>query len=159
MGIKRSSQEKVAKDCAARIMETVPLMMRFIRKDMRAQNTTYMSVPQFRTLAFVDRNPGGSLSDLAEHLGVTRATASATVERLVQEDLIQRQENPEERRRVSLTLTKTGKQRLQKSREATRTHIADYLGSLPEEQISLIEEGLTLLKNIFEPTELNPPPH
>ncbi len=42
-------------------MEAVPLVMRFIRADMRAINATDMSVPQFRTLAFLDRNPGASL--------------------------------------------------------------------------------------------------
>ncbi|MBW4444670.1 MAG: MarR family transcriptional regulator [Plectolyngbya sp. WJT66-NPBG17] len=158
MGSKRSSQNSVAKDCAARVMETIPLMMRFIRKDMREQNKTFMSVPQFRTLAFVDRHPGASLSDLAEHLGVTRATASTTVERLVQDELVLREENPEERRRVLLTLTKTGKQRLQKTRETTRNHIAEFLATLPEEQISQIEAGLFLLKEVFEPTEFTLPP-
>ncbi len=133
-------------------------MMRFIRKDMREQNKTFMSVPQFRTLAFVDRHPGASLSDLAEHLGVTRATASTTVERLVQDELVLREENPEERRRVLLTLTKTGKQRLQKTREITRNHIAEFLATLPEEQISQIEAGLSLLKEVFEPTEFTLPP-
>ena len=74
------STRKKSQQCAARVMEAVPLVMRFIRADMRAINATDMSVPQFRTLAFLDRNPGASLSELAEHLGVTRATASANTE-------------------------------------------------------------------------------
>ena len=164
MGIRRSitgktsKQESVSQACATRVMETVPLMMRFIRADMRAQNVPLMSVPQFRSLAFLDRNPGASLSDLAEHLGVTRPTASSTLERLVQAEFVQRQDCPEERRRVCLNLTKAGKERLETSRAITRSHIAEYLEDLTEEQILQIEEGLLLLKNVFEQTEISSRP-
>jgi DNA-binding MarR family transcriptional regulator len=134
-------------------MDTIPLVMRFIRADMRANSAASLSIPQLRSLAFLNRNPGASLSDLAEHLGVTCATASATTERLVQRNLVQRIDDPQERRRVLLSLTKDGKHHLKQSQDQTRTHIADLLTGLTEEQISHIEEGLALLKNVFEQTE------
>lgn len=151
MGARKTSRKKVSDNCAARVMETVPLVMRFIRADMRARGSyEELSVPQFRTLAFLDRNPGASLSELAEHLGVTRATASANTERLVQRQFIDRCDHPEERRRVVLKLTAAGKEHLQANREQTRKYIANLLGSLTEEEIIQIDEGLTLLKQIFE---------
>ncbi|WP_432812425.1 MarR family winged helix-turn-helix transcriptional regulator [Pantanalinema sp. GBBB05] len=138
-------------NCAARVMEAVPMIMRFIRADMRARGTyEELSVPQFRTLAFLDRNPGASLSELAEHLGVTRATASANTERLVQRQFIDRCDHPEERRRVVLKLTETGKEHLQTNRAQTRKYIANLLGSLTDDEINQIEQGMTLLKQVFE---------
>lgn len=161
MGAKKSARkaasESNSKKCAARVMETVPLVMRFIRADMRARKSTELSVPQFRTLAFLDRNPGASLSDLAEHLGVTLATASANTERLVQRNFVHRCDHPKERRRVVLRLTEAGKQHLEQSREKTRAYITDLLDGLTEEQISQIDEGLILLKQVFEQTLLEPP--
>ncbi|MCU0546112.1 MAG: MarR family transcriptional regulator [Oscillatoriaceae cyanobacterium Prado104] len=151
MGSKKSARKKASEQCAAKVMETVPLVMRFIRADMRARGSyEEMSVPQFRTLAFLDRNPGASVSELAEHLGVTRATASANTERLVQRSFVHRCDRPEERRRVALKLTEAGKQHLQQIRAQTRAYIADSLNSLTEEQIALIEEGLILLQQVFE---------
>ncbi|GAA6624057.1 MarR family winged helix-turn-helix transcriptional regulator [Scytonema sp. NUACC26] len=155
MGLKKTaqkttSQKTTSQECAAKVMETIPLVMRAIRADMRAQGSTTLSVPQFRTLAFLDRNPGASLSDLAEHLGVTRATASATVERLVQRAYVHRNDHPQERRRIVLKLTEAGNHHLQQAREQTRTHIADLLKHLSEKQILQIEEGLILLKEVFE---------
>lgn len=151
MRSRKSARQKSAKDCAATVMETVPLVMRFIRADMRARGSyEEMSVPQFRTLAFLDCNPGASLSELAEHLGVTRATASANTERLVQRNFVHRCDHPEERRRVVLKLTEAGKQHLQETRQQSRAYIADLLNSLTEEEVALIEEGLTLLKQVFE---------
>ncbi|MBW4690918.1 MAG: MarR family transcriptional regulator [Lyngbya sp. HA4199-MV5] len=132
-------------------METVPMVMRFIRADMRVRGTyEELTVPQFRTLAFLDRNPGASLSELALHLGVTRATASANTERLVQRQFVDRCDHPEERRRVVLKLTEAGLEHLQSNRAQTRKYITDLLGSLTDEQIVQIDESLTLLKQVFE---------
>lgn len=127
------------------------MVMRFIRADMRARGSyEELSVPQFRTLAFLDRNPGASLSELADHLGVTRSTASANTERLVQRQFVDRCDHPEERRRVVLNLTEAGKAHLQTNREQTREYITALLGTLSNEQVLQIETGLTLLKQVFE---------
>ncbi|MEH2394555.1 MAG: MarR family transcriptional regulator [Nostoc sp.] len=157
MTLDKPTQGTTSEECATRVMDTVPLMMRFIRADMRAHSAAFLSIPQLRSLAFINRNPGASLSDLAEHLGVTSATASATIERLVQRDFVQRIAHPQERRRVLLNLTEDGKHHLKQSQDQTRAHITDLLKGLTEEQISNIEEGLTLLKNVFEKTELKSP--
>ncbi|MEI1377858.1 MarR family transcriptional regulator [Nostoc sp. UHCC 0926] len=157
MTLDKPTQGTTSEECAARVMDTVPLMMRFIRADMRAHSAAFLSIPQLRSLAFINRNPGASLSDLAEHLGVTSATASATIERLVQRDFVQRIAHPQERRRVLLNLTEDGKHHLKQSQDQTRAHISDLLKGLTQEQISNIEEGLTLLKNVFEKTELKSP--
>ena len=70
---------------------------------------------------------------------------------------MQRIAHPQERRRVLLNLTEDRKHHLKQSQDQTRAHISDLLKGLTEEQISNIEEGLTLLKNVFEKTELKSP--
>jgi DNA-binding MarR family transcriptional regulator len=151
MGSRKPTRKKATEQCAAKVMETVPLVMRFIRADMRVRGSyEELSVPQFRSLAFLDKNPGASLSELADHLGVTRATASANTERLVQRNFVDRGNHPEERRRVVLKLTAAGKEHLEATRAQTRLYIADLLNSLTDEQITQIEAGLSLLKHVFE---------
>lgn len=145
-------------ECAARVMDTVPLVMRFIRSDMRAHSAAFLSIPQLRSLAFINRSPGASLCDLADHLGVTSATASATIERLVQRNMVERTHHPQERRRIVLNLTDEGKYHLQQSLDQTRAHIADLLKGMTAEELSHIEQGLALLKNVFEQTEFKSPP-
>ncbi|NMG11600.1 MarR family transcriptional regulator [Brasilonema sp. UFV-L1] len=158
MSLDKPSVGVTSFECAAKVMETIPLLMRFIRADMRTHSADSLSIPQLRSLAFLKRNPGASLSEVAEHLGVTCATASTTIERLVQRNLVQRTDNPQERRRVVLNLTQEGKLLLEQSQEKTRAHIADILESLTPEQVSQIEEGLALLKNVFEQTEVKKAP-
>ncbi|MBD2447840.1 MarR family transcriptional regulator [Nostoc sp. FACHB-152] len=154
MKLDKPSQGATSEECAAKVMETIPLVMRFIRREMRAHNAGFLSIPQLRSLAFINRNPGASLSDLADHLGVTSATASATTERLVQRNLVQREHHPQERRRIVLNLTDEGKYHLQQSLDHTRAQIGDLLEGFSAEDFSQIAQGLALLKSVFDKTEL-----
>ena len=136
--------------CAREVMETVPLVMRFIRTEMRSHRAALLSVPQFRVLTFLSRQPGAPLSSVAEHLGVARSTASATVDRLVRRKLVSRTTHPEERRSVVLRLTTTGQQHLQQAREEASTRIAKVLAGLSAADLFRISQGLTLLGNAFQ---------
>ncbi|BAY33024.1 MarR family transcriptional regulator [Nostoc carneum NIES-2107] len=153
MNTKKLATEITPEQCAAKMMETIPTIIKFFRAEMR-RNASFLpeslSIPQFRTLAFLDRNPGASLSQVAENLGVTRATASNLTDRLVQKNLVSRVENPQERRHVLLNLTDTGKYHLQQVRALTSARIASVLANLPEEQIQSVAAGLTALSSIFE---------
>jgi DNA-binding MarR family transcriptional regulator len=136
--------------CAREVMEAVPVVMRFIRMEMRSRRAPSLSVPQFRVLTFLSRRPGAPLSSVAEHLGVARSTASATVDRLVRRQLVSRTTHPEERRSVVLTLTPVGAQQLQQAREAATTQMAKVLAGLPAAELSQVIQGLTLLGNAFK---------
>ena len=136
--------------CAREVMETVPVVMRFIRMEMRSRRAPSLSVPQFRVLTFLSRRPGAPLSSVAEHLGVARSTASATVDRLVRRQLVSRTTHPEERRSVVLTLTPVGAQQLQQAREAAASQMAKVLAGLPAGELLQVTQGLTLLGKAFK---------
>jgi DNA-binding MarR family transcriptional regulator len=123
--------------------------MRFIRKEMRSRKAPSLSVPQLRVLTFLHHTPGAPLASVTEHLGVSRSTASAIVDRLVRRRLVHRTADPQERRCVVLTLTPTGAQHLQQARDATCTRLAQVLASLSEADLLQITEGLTLLGHVF----------
>jgi DNA-binding MarR family transcriptional regulator len=136
--------------CAREVMETVPLVMRFIRTEMRSRRAPSLSIPQFRVLTFLSRTPGAPLSSVAEHLGVTRSTASAIVDRLVRRKLVSRTAHPEERRSVVLTLTSAGARHLQHAREAASGNMAKVLAGVPAADLLQVTKGLTLLGHMFK---------
>lgn len=136
-----------SQQCAKELMATIPVVMQFIRTEMRSHSV--LSVPQFRVLALLYRQPGISLSKVAEHLGVTKATASAMIDRLVQRGLIDRTSHPQERRQVILKLTVEGDEHYQHSREKTYEEIATRLEHLSEEQLVIVASGLSILRKIF----------
>jgi DNA-binding MarR family transcriptional regulator len=145
-----SDQTITPEQCATELMETIHPIMQFIRIEMRSQREPSLSVPQFRLLAFLNRHPGTSLSEVAEHLGVTRATASAMTDRLVQRSYVDRAIHPQERRQIMLRLTDAGQDLLEQMRDRTRHKIADLLGELAIEQLAEVSAGLALLGHAFK---------
>ena len=71
--------EPATRACAQQVLASVPVLMREIRAAMRRAAPEGLTVPQFRALIFAQRQPGGSVGDLAAHLGVTLPTASVAV--------------------------------------------------------------------------------
>jgi DNA-binding MarR family transcriptional regulator len=142
--------------CASALVETIPQLMRVIRQEMRSHAAPALSVPQVRTLAFLNRTPGASLGSLAAHLGVTAPTASTLADRLVQQGLVARLPDPDERRRVTLTLTDAGAHRFQQTRLATRAQIAAKLGGLSDAQLATVEETLMLLGRVLLTSGVTP---
>lgn len=142
--------DRTAELCAREVMETVPLVTRFIRAEMCSRWAPSLSVPQFHVLTFLNREPGSSLSHVADHLGVTRSTASVVVDRLVRRKLVKRTTHPQERRCVVLSLTATGAQYLVQARDAACAHITSVLEKLSEADLRNITEGLNILGSAFK---------
>lgn len=138
-------------DCARQMLDQVPMVMRVIRAEMRRQCANQLSVPQFRTIAYLYRNPGASLSQVAEHIGVTLPTMSRIVDRLVDRRLVLREYDPDSRRRLTLHITPKGLDLFETVRERTLQQIAWRLGSLSPERISLIQAALASLIEILQP--------
>ncbi len=146
------STQKLADECAQAVLETLPQVLRGIHEEMRRQGAPLLSPPQLRTLAYLHRSPGSCLFHVAEHLGVTRPTASVIVERLVRRGMVTRAADPQERRRVVLKLTSMGAWHLQRARQATQTWMAAALSRLSPDNLRRIKEGVTLLAEPFSGT-------
>ncbi|MFN8631883.1 MAG: helix-turn-helix domain-containing protein, partial [Chloroflexota bacterium] len=86
-----AAQPKTARAAAEIVLDTVPFTMRMIRGHMREGRAEGVSVPQFRALLYVARNPGTDLSSVAEHLGASMPAVSELVSRLVRDGLVIRE--------------------------------------------------------------------
>ena len=137
--------------CAQEILDVVPVVMRSIRAELRRHRTADLSVPQFRTLAFIDRKADASLSDVAEHIGLTLPSMSKIVEGLVVRKFVTRQTARDDRRRMTLALTARGLTALQSSRTATRACLAEDLATLSDRQRDIIVQAMEILRPVFTP--------
>lgn len=87
-----------------------------------------LSMSQMGALLNIHRQGVCSVSDIGDELGVTSAAASQMLDRLVQQELIARSEDPNDRRSKMLVLTDKGRAIIQASAQA-RQH---WLGALAE---------------------------
>ena len=135
-------------DCSAQLIEVTPIIMRRIRSEMRRRTMPGLSLPQFRTLGFLELHPRASLSDVAAHLGLTLPSTSKLVQSMVARKVMIRRRSTD-RRRVCLSLTQEGIAALAAARMETRQQLAESLNSLTKEELSTVSAALHILNNIF----------
>jgi DNA-binding MarR family transcriptional regulator len=131
------------------ILEVVPLVMRTIRQEMRSNRGSEVNVPQFRILNFIRRSPQSSLTDVADHIGLTLPSISKMVDGLVERGWITREECASDRRRITLTLTDTGETMLASSLKRAQEHLSERLRELSNSDRADIAEALLTLQSVF----------
>src|SRR5258708_37015420 len=94
-------------DCARELLEVVPPVMRVIRTEMRSKTAPELSVPQFRVLSYLNRNAGGSLSEGADHIGLTRPALPGLSDGLGTRQLAAPQPGADDRRRLTPTVARS----------------------------------------------------
>jgi DNA-binding MarR family transcriptional regulator len=85
------------------------------------------------------------VTELGNHLDVSSAAASQMLERLVQQDLIQRTEDPDDRRVRQIVLTEKGSRILEEGIRAQQRWLGDLTESLSETEKETITAGLNIL--------------
>lgn len=85
------------------------------------------------------------ISKIGEFTGVTNAAASQMIERLVQTRLVERRENPDDRRVRSLTLTEKGNRLIERSFAARQRWMSELTNHLSSQQLDDIGKALIML--------------
>ncbi len=138
-----------AQDAAQQALEAVPVVMRSIRAQLRSHRGADISVPQFRAMGYIDRNDGASLSDLANHIGLTLPSMSKLVDGLVSRKLVRRASHNRDRRRICLSLTPSGREELKAAYRFTERYLADHMAGLAEDDLRSITHAMQVLKALF----------
>jgi DNA-binding MarR family transcriptional regulator len=135
--------------CTQELMDTAPKIMQSIRVEMRRGRGSDLSIPQFRTLGFIQRNPDSSLSGLADHLGLTLPSVSKIVDGLVKQDLVIRHEAATDRRCIALALTPDGESIVNSARAGAHAKLAKILRLLSDHELEIVERAMELLQPLF----------
>jgi DNA-binding MarR family transcriptional regulator len=96
-----------------------------------------LSMSQIGALFLIHKG-SSNVSDIAEELGITNAAASQMLERMVQQNLILRSEDPNDRRVKQVNLTESGRQVVRESiaaRQVWLDNLAQALSDCEKEQI------------------------
>jgi DNA-binding MarR family transcriptional regulator len=135
---------------AGEIMEVVPALMRRLRYEVRRHRPRSLTVPQMRALGYINRNPGTSLSALAERLGVSLPTASTLVNRMVGLGLVRRVPDPNERRRHELTVTREGRALYRWTTARVRDSLTAELRGMSRSEIGDVRRALSTLSRVLD---------
>ena len=120
-------------------------MQRSMRDFRKFMEETGLSFSQINILMRLLHGGNTGISEIGDQLGVTNAAASQAVDRLVQLGLIERTEDPDDRRAKRLALTPKGRTLIEKGIEVRSQWVEGLTDALTPDQQSLIISALTLL--------------
>ena len=105
---------------------------------------TTVSVPQLRVLVILSVHDRLNLSGVADRLGVNASNASRTCDQLVRGGLVDRREDPHDRRNLSLALARPGRRLLDDVMRRREAILAGVVATMkPQDQRDL----MTALEN------------
>jgi DNA-binding MarR family transcriptional regulator len=106
---------------------------------------TMSQVKGLRTLA---HHTPATITQIAEVLKISQPTASQLVDRLVQSGLAQRTEDPTDRRRMLVRLSKKGQQLHERLRGVWRARFRNWLQRMNTDELEALHRGYDALAQI-----------
>lgn len=104
-----------------------------------------VTVAQCHLLMEMEMRGPSSLQDIADSLSLDKSTLSRTVESLVQAGLVERITDKDNRRKVSLSLTDTGKEKCTFINTLCNDQYEDIFSFVPEDKLPVVMEGISIL--------------
>ena len=130
----------------------------FIHRSMhdsaRFVKASGFSMPQFFLLMQVHRHEHCGISDLSDHLEITNAATSQLVEKLVQARLLERAEDPHDRRAKQVSLTLVGEEIIKKAIAERSRWVDDLATVLNAEERQKVSEALEILTEAAQRMEV-----
>jgi DNA-binding MarR family transcriptional regulator len=112
-----------------------------------------LTMGQFRALLVLARAEPLGVGALGERLGVGLPAASRMIDRLVQDGLAERWDDPNDRRRTLVRLTAHGRdsmEQLHQGREHMRNRLLDLMSQLAADDLAALRAGMRALVDVAE---------
>jgi len=102
----------------------------------------------------VHRRENCGISDLSEHLEITNAATSQLVEKLVQARLLERAEDPNDRRAKQVSLTLVGEEIVKKAIAERSRWVDDLAAAMNEDEQQKVTEAFEILTQASQRLEV-----
>jgi DNA-binding MarR family transcriptional regulator len=135
-------------DLTQRVLDLQSFMFRSVRP-AREWLEVDLTMPQLKVLFILYAEDGASMGRLASALGVTLSTVTGIVDRLVEHAMVQRQEDPQDRRLVVCRLTPQGFTTVERLYQAGRLRLGNVLADLALDELRTLAAGMEALAAAF----------
>jgi DNA-binding MarR family transcriptional regulator len=133
-------------DLAPRLRLAITRLARRLR---RQADLPGVSPTQISALATIERDGPITLGELAALEGVQPPTITAAVGRLVEQDLVHRRVDPDDRRVHRVEITHAGRRLLERSRSRKNAYLERRLRALSAEDRATLERAAGLLESLL----------
>lgn len=121
-----------------------------VEEDTLRRSGINASISEVHLIDAVGRAEGSTVSEVAASLGITMASVTVAVNKLVDRGMIAKEKNPEDRRSVRLKLTKEGVRAYRIHKYFHRKMVRAVLFGLDEREREAIYMGVDRLNEFFK---------
>jgi DNA-binding MarR family transcriptional regulator len=130
-----------------------PVLLRVGRELRREARAEGISPEQVSLLVAVKYAPGIGIRDLAAHERISAPALTKHADRLERDGLIARTPNPDDGRRIGLTLTDEGHRVLRRVRSRRTAWLATRLRALDATELAAVEAAIEPLSRLLKEDE------
>ena len=112
-----------------------------------------LTMPQLKVVLLLFLNGPSRMSDIASALGVSLATATGVADRLVDREIVLREDDPRDRRVVLCHLSDKGEELISGLWHLARERARQLLNGIDYSRLSLVTEALEALLHAGEATK------
>jgi DNA-binding MarR family transcriptional regulator len=120
-------------------------MGRLLKSEMTRGGVSLPSFLHLETLRFIQEKGTPTMSDIAEYLKIAPPSATALMNPFVKEGIIERVEDPEDRRRVRLSLSEKGIGILKETMKRREQAFASATASLSDQDCKELSRILKII--------------
>ena len=135
------------------------VMQRSLRERGQLAKAIGLSMPQLGILMQIHFRGNCGISEISNRFDITNAAASQLVDKLVQGGLIQREEDPHDRRAKLLNLTEKAKRLIQQSTESRYRWVEDLARKLSPQEREQVNEALNIMTRAAQELEAESAQH
>jgi DNA-binding MarR family transcriptional regulator len=104
-----------------------------------------MTMPQLKTLIYVTKRDGATSGQIAGSLGVGLSTMTGVVDRLAEQNLVTRREDPRDRRSTRVEPTRKGRALVEELLQYRNEMVGAILSQLDPDQLATVETAFQYL--------------
>ena len=114
-----------------------------------------LSIPPSHAKVIFHLHCGGeaSVSEIAKNLSISKSNMTPIIDKLIQENLVERFTDSNDRRIIRVRVTEKGHEFCLKQREKTKKHLEEKISSLSPEELERIKDLAKELNSIFSKIE------
>ncbi len=110
-----------------------------------------LSIPPSHAKVIFHLHCGGeaSVSEIAKNLSISKSNMTPIIDKLIQENLVERFTDPNDRRIIRVRVTEKGHEFCLKQREKTKKHLEEKISSLSPDELERVKDLAKELNSIF----------
>ncbi len=135
------------------LVEVMFTLLRLMKHKMSfTSDLTHLSILQIQALMCLSHSNAVTMSDIAAHFRIELPSATSLINKLCDQKLVRRYEDPQDRRLVKVALTAEGKALLEKAMSQRRNKVKKMLSYLSAKEraelLSILNTLNTKMQNI-----------